>query len=414
MAEGRLHPRPHRRRVLRDRGRPRARQEVQARHRGGGRPHRRPRRHRAAPRRQLRDRAQARRGPRLSRSGRPAGRPPGGRADRRRRGAGEGRRAPDPRHSRPRRPHHLLREIRLPGLAASPSPRSSRACSASTRRRAPARPATASARSWCSTRTSSSPTTRSSIKKGAVVPWAKSNPPSPYYMQVLAQPRPRLRLRPRHAVERPARGSAARHPPRHRRQARHPALHRRPQAATRSRSRSRASSATSTAACSRPKARGCARSCRSYQAQPPVRGLPRRPPQPEALAVKIAGEDISHVHPPQRRRRPRLVRARSHDKLTPTQNEIAKRHPQGDQRAPRLPPQCRARLSPPRPHQRHAVAAARASASASPARSARGLSGVLYVLDEPSIGLHQQRQRPPARNAQAPARPRQHRARRRA
>ncbi len=36
-----LHPRPHRRRVLPDRGRPRARQEVQARHRGGGRPHRR-------------------------------------------------------------------------------------------------------------------------------------------------------------------------------------------------------------------------------------------------------------------------------------------------------------------------------------------------------------------------------------
>ena len=33
--------------------------------------------------------------------------------------------------------------------------------------------------------------------------------------------------------------------------------------------------------------------------------------------------------------------------------------------------------------------AARASASASPRRSARGLTGVLYVLDEPSIGLHQ-------------------------
>ena len=30
MAEGRLHPRPHRRRVPRDRGRPRARQEIQA------------------------------------------------------------------------------------------------------------------------------------------------------------------------------------------------------------------------------------------------------------------------------------------------------------------------------------------------------------------------------------------------
>ncbi len=33
--------------------------------------------------------------------------------------------------------------------------------------------------------------------------------------------------------------------------------------------------------------------------------------------------------------------------------------------------------------------AARASASGSPRRSAGGLTGVLYVLDEPSIGLHQ-------------------------
>ena len=33
--------------------------------------------------------------------------------------------------------------------------------------------------------------------------------------------------------------------------------------------------------------------------------------------------------------------------------------------------------------------AARASASGSPRRSAPGLTGVLYVLDEPSIGLHQ-------------------------
>ncbi len=42
--------------LLRHRGRPGARQEVQARHRGGGRPHRRARGHRDAPRRQLRDR----------------------------------------------------------------------------------------------------------------------------------------------------------------------------------------------------------------------------------------------------------------------------------------------------------------------------------------------------------------------
>ena len=77
--------------------------------------------------------------------------------------------------------------------------------------------------------------------------------------------------------------------------------------------------------------------------------------KPEPLAVKIAGEDISHVVAPQRRRRARLVRRRSHDKLTATAERDRQRHPQGNQRAPRLPPQCRARLSPPRPHQRHAV-----------------------------------------------------------
>ena len=80
VAEGRLHPRPHRRPVLRDRGGARPRQEVQARPRGGGRPADRPRGHRDPPGRQPRDSAQARRRPRLSR--------PGGRAvQRRRRGA---------------------------------------------------------------------------------------------------------------------------------------------------------------------------------------------------------------------------------------------------------------------------------------------------------------------------------------
>ena len=44
-----------------------------------------------------------------------------------------------------------------------------------------------------------------SLKQGAVVPWAKSNPPSPYYMQVLASLARELRLRPRHPVGRAAR-----------------------------------------------------------------------------------------------------------------------------------------------------------------------------------------------------------------
>ena len=43
-----------------------------------------------------------------------------------------------------------------------------------------------------------------------------------------------------------------------------------------------------------------------------------------------------------------------------------------------------------------------------------GLTGVLYVLDEPSIGLHQRDNAPPARHAEAPARHRQHGDRRRA
>ena len=200
VAEGGLHPRPHRRRVLRDRGRPRARQEIQARHRGGGRPHRRPRRHRAAPRRQLRDRAQARRRPRLSRPGRPSPHPPGASATG---DAAATRRQPLERRGlqarlRPPRPHHSSPRNSPARSPASPSPRSSRGCSASTRRRAPARPATASARSWCSTRTSSSPTTASRSPRARSCPGPSPTRPRPYYMQVLCQPRPRLRLRPRH------------------------------------------------------------------------------------------------------------------------------------------------------------------------------------------------------------------------
>ena len=112
---------------------------------------------------------------------------------------------------------------------ASPSPRSSRDCSASTPRKAPARPATASARNCCSTRISSSPTTRSSIAKGAVVPWAKSQPPSPYYMQVLSSLARAYDFELDRPVGRAARGSAQRHPLRHQGQAGHAALRRRAQ-----------------------------------------------------------------------------------------------------------------------------------------------------------------------------------------
>ena len=53
---------------------------------------------------------------------------------------------------------------------------------------------------------------------------------------------------------------------------------------------------------------------------------------------------------------------------------LLRRRPRLPEPAPSAPPRCRA---------------ARRSASAWRRRSARGLVGVLYVLDEPSIGLHQ-------------------------
>ena len=137
VAEGRLHPRPHRRRVLRDRGRPGARQEVQARHRSGGRP---PRRSRAGIETRLADsfetalklaeglayvdlvdatvaeplpssRDRRRRSGAEAKTKRAAARLPHPDPPRRGRtgGSDEGRR-------HPRQPHRLLRKIRLPGL----------------------------------------------------------------------------------------------------------------------------------------------------------------------------------------------------------------------------------------------------------------------------------------------------------
>ncbi|MEG8052633.1 hypothetical protein QP185_04125 [Sphingomonas aerolata] len=99
-----------------------------------------------------------------------------------------------------------------------------------------------------------------SIKKGAVVPWAKSNPPSPYYMQVLGSLARRIQVRHRDPLGRAPRGGPARHPARPRRASPSRSPSSTARRNTTSPSRSRASSATSTAACSRPRARGCARS----------------------------------------------------------------------------------------------------------------------------------------------------------
>jgi excinuclease ABC subunit A len=58
-----------------------------------------------------------------------------------------------------------------------------------------------------------------SLKQGAVVPWAKSNPPSPYYMQVLASLAREYGFDLATTWNELGRGAARGHPPRHRRQA---------------------------------------------------------------------------------------------------------------------------------------------------------------------------------------------------
>ena len=245
------------------------------------------------------------------------------------------------------------------------------------------------------------------------MPWAKSNPPSPYYMQVLSQPRPRLRLRPR--------TSRGRTCPRRRATS---ILH-----GTRG----------------RPVTLRFIDGKRSYEVKKPFEGvignLNRRmladrirldargaqplpgvaaraksatapASSPRRSAVKIAGEDISHVDPPQRRRRARLVRDAPRE-AHPHPERDRQGDPQGDQRAPRLPPQCRARLSPPRPHQRHPLGRREPAHPPRQPDRQRPLGRALRprrALDRPPP----EGQRPPPRDAQAPARPRQHRARRRA
>ena len=199
-----------------DRGRARARQEVQARHRGRRRPHRRPRRHRAAPRRQLRDRAEARRGPRL----------------------------PRPRRSRPPERRTAVAAMKLDYGAPGRIIFSEKfACPVSGFTIAEIEPrlfsfnAPQGACPACDGLGEKLvfdedlvvPNHALSIKKGAVVPWAKSNPPSPYYMQVLSS----LARAYDFDLETPwgelPEEAQRRHPPRHQGPPGHPPLRRRPQ-----------------------------------------------------------------------------------------------------------------------------------------------------------------------------------------
>ena len=108
--------------------------------------------------------------------------------------------------------------------------------------------------------------------------------------------------------------------------------------------------------------------------------------RPESLAVKVGGLGIHEFTRMSARRGDRVARGAGADRHRAPDRAA---DPARDRRAPALPRQRRAwatcRSSGPRPRCR----AARRSGSGWPRRSARALVGVLYILDEPSIGLHQ-------------------------
>jgi len=225
-----------------------------------------------------------------------------------------------------------------------------------------------------------------SIAKGAVVPWAKSNPPSPYYMQVLSSlaraydfdlhvpwkdlPEEAQRVilhgtggravtlrfidgKRSYEVKKPFEGVIGN-------------LNRR---------MAQTESAWMREELSR------------YQGSRPCEVCHGARLKPEALSVKIAGEDISMSS---RRSVADAFAwfARLHEKLTTTQNEIAKA----------ILKEINERLGFLHNVGLDYLHLDRTSGTLSGGESQRirlasqigsGLSGVLYVLDEPSIGLHQ-------------------------
>src|SRR5690349_3275408 len=225
-----------------------------------------------------------------------------------------------------------------------------------------------------------------SIRKGAVVPWAKSNPPSPYYMQVLSSlaraygfeldvpwkdlPEEAQRVilrgtdgravtlrfidgRRSYEVKKPFEGVIGN-------------LERRMQTTESAWMREELS---------------------RYQSSQPCEVCHGARLKPEALSVKIAGEDISMST---RRSVADAFAwfAQLHEKLTQTQNEIAKA----------ILKEINERLGFLHNVGLDYLHLDRTSGTLSGGESQRirlasqigsGLSGVLYVLDEPSIGLHQ-------------------------
>src|SRR5689334_6898162 len=224
------------------------------------------------------------------------------------------------------------------------------------------------------------------IKKGAVVPWAKSNPPSPYYMQVLSSlaraydfdldtPWAKLAQEARDVI---LRGTGGKPVTLRFIDGRRSYEVKKPfegVIGNLNRRMLQTESAWMREELSR------------YQASRPCEVCHGARLKPEALAVKIAGEDISMSS------RRSVADAHAwfgalHDKLSPQHQEIAKA----------ILKEINERLGFLHNVGLDYLHLDRTSGTLSGGESQRirlasqigsGLSGVLYVLDEPSIGLHQ-------------------------
>ena len=182
--------------------------------------------------------------------------------------------------------------------------------------------------------------------------------------------------------------------------------------AARTCSPSRASSRASSGATARPTRRSMRERIEEYMSFRPCPACGGARLRPEVLAVTVGGTQHPRVHAACRSH----ARSSSSDglELSETEQLIGDRIVKEIRERLTLPRQRRRRLPARSTARRPRSRAARRSGSGSPTQIGSQLVGVLYILDEPSIGLHQRDNGKLHRDARTAARPRQHGARRRA
>ena len=277
-------------------------------------------------------------------------------------------------------------------------------------RSAPAPSATASAPGWRSTRSWSSPTRPGTLGEGVVAPWSGAHV-SDFFHRLLERARRGARLRPRHAVGGPARRRRGS----------------RSSTATRPRCTSGTATATAASAPTTPPSRasGPTSSAGTARRSPTPAGSGSRASCARCRARSASGTRLKPVSigGDDRRQRtsPRSARCRSTRprsscatvELSARERQIAERVLKEIQERLRfLLDVGLDYLSLNRPA--GSLSGGEAQRIRLATQIGAGLVGVLYVLDEPSIGLHQRDNHRLIETLRPAARPRQHPHRRRA